>query len=538
MASGHLVKLQEEVTCPICLELLKEPLSLGCGHTFCQACITAKHKEAVINQEGENSCPVCRIGYEPRNLQPNRHLANIVERLREIELSLKEQEGNLCVCHGEKLLLFCEEDGKVICWLCERSQEHRGHHTLLMEEIAKKYQKMLQVYLERLKGQQQEAEELECDFREKIATWKNQIQHERQNIQAEFKKLRVILDNEELKKLQELSNEEEVGLHNMADSEHELAQQSQLVRDLISDLECRLQGSAMEMLQDVNSVMQRSETLILKKPTTFSEEQRIVFRAPDLRDILRVFNELRDVQRHWVHVTLNPPKGISSVAISADARQVRYEHNHQQYAYVRQVRNVYNQQQYNQYCNIDYEIDYEDNGVLGSPVITSGRHYWEVDVSAKRAWILGVYSGKCPGYNAKLPENKGLFQCSFGNYKPAHIYSAQSPAETRVKHQSVYSRYQPKYGYWVIELKHGSVYNAFNDSSSSDPLILPLFMSVPPYRIGVFLDYEARTVSFLNVTNHGFVIYKFSSCSFSENTYPYFNPMQCDAPMTLCSPDS
>nr|2YRG_A Chain A, Tripartite motif-containing protein 5 [Homo sapiens] len=39
------------------------------------------------------------------------------------------QKVDHCARHGEKLLLFCQEDGKVICWLCERSQEHRGHHT-------------------------------------------------------------------------------------------------------------------------------------------------------------------------------------------------------------------------------------------------------------------------------------------------------------------------------------------------------------------------------------------------------------------------
>jgi hypothetical protein len=152
--------------------------------------------------------------------------------------------------------------------------------------------------------------------------------------------------------------------------------------------------------------------------------------------------------------------------------------------------------------------------VLGSPVITSGRHYWEVDVSKKSAWILGVCGEKCDDI-MKLPSKLG--NCGNGNC------------------QNVYSRYQPKNGYWVIGLKHDSVYKAF-ESSFSGPEILTLSLSVSPHRIGIFLDYEARTVLFLNVTNHGFPIYKFSSCSFPQNIVPYFNPMNCDAPMTLCSP--
>nr|5K3Q_A Chain A, Tripartite motif-containing protein 5,Tripartite motif-containing protein 5 [Macaca mulatta]5K3Q_B Chain B, Tripartite motif-containing protein 5,Tripartite motif-containing protein 5 [Macaca mulatta]5K3Q_C Chain C, Tripartite motif-containing protein 5,Tripartite motif-containing protein 5 [Macaca mulatta]5K3Q_D Chain D, Tripartite motif-containing protein 5,Tripartite motif-containing protein 5 [Macaca mulatta] len=56
-----------------------------------------------------------------------------------------------CARHGEKLLLFCQEDSKVICWLCERSQEHRGHHTFLMEEVAQEYHVKLQTALEMLR---------------------------------------------------------------------------------------------------------------------------------------------------------------------------------------------------------------------------------------------------------------------------------------------------------------------------------------------------------------------------------------------------
>ena len=81
MASGILMNIQEEVTCPICLELLTETLSLDCGHSFCQACIAANNKEAIIGQEGKKSCPVCRVSFEPGNLRPNRHVANIVQRL-------------------------------------------------------------------------------------------------------------------------------------------------------------------------------------------------------------------------------------------------------------------------------------------------------------------------------------------------------------------------------------------------------------------------------------------------------------------------
>ncbi|XP_023398207.2 tripartite motif-containing protein 5-like isoform X5 [Loxodonta africana] len=251
MASAIVVNLQEEVTCPICLELLREPLSLDCGHSFCQACITVNSKTSMISSEGESTCPMCRIKYQADNLRPNWHLANIVEKLREVKVSLEEkgQTGDVCERHGEKLLLFCKEDGKVICWLCERTEEHRGHHTFLVEEVAQKNQAKLKAALERLRMKQKEAEKLGADIREERASWKNQIETEKQNVQAEFNQLRDILDSEEQCELQKLQKEKENIMDNLAEGENELAQESQLVEELVSDLEHRLQASSVEMLQ-------------------------------------------------------------------------------------------------------------------------------------------------------------------------------------------------------------------------------------------------------------------------------------------------
>ncbi|EDL16718.1 tripartite motif protein 34 [Mus musculus] len=140
MASTGLTNIQEKTTCPVCQELLTKALSLGCGHRVCQACLITK-KNAVINPREKSSCPVCGTRFSLENLQANKHLANVVERLGEVKL--KPDIGtkrDLCVHHGEKLLLFCKEDKKAICWVCERSQEHRGHHTFLWEEAVRECQ--------------------------------------------------------------------------------------------------------------------------------------------------------------------------------------------------------------------------------------------------------------------------------------------------------------------------------------------------------------------------------------------------------------
>lgn len=151
--------------------------------------------------------------------------------------------------------------------------------------------------------------------------------------------------------------------------------------------------------------------------------------------------------------------------------------------------------------------EHYDCSVLGSRYFSSGKYYWEVDVSKKTAWILGVCSH------------------SMGSACSSHQAATQPNA---------YSRYQPQNGFWVIGLQHKREYRAYEDSSPS----LLLSMTVPPRRIGVFLDYEAGTVSFYNVTNHGFPIYTFSKYYFPTSIRPYFNPCNCVVPLTLRRPDS
>lgn len=85
-------------------------------------------------------------------------------------------------------------------------------------------------------------------------------------------------------------------------------------------------------------------------------------------------------------------------------------------------------------------------------------------------------------------------------------------------------------------MSHQLEYNASEESSSSDPFILILALFVPPHCVGAFLDYEAGTVSFLSDTNHGLLIYKFSSCSFSQEAFPYFNPVKCNDPVVCAHP--
>lgn len=89
-----------------------------------------------------------------------------------------------------------------MCWLCEPSREHRGHHICLEEDIAQLCKHELQEALDTLRAEQKETEKLRADLKEETTFWKGKY------VQDDLKQLRGIHDREEQTELQKLEKEE------------------------------------------------------------------------------------------------------------------------------------------------------------------------------------------------------------------------------------------------------------------------------------------------------------------------------------------
>ncbi|XP_063048461.1 tripartite motif-containing protein 16-like protein [Engraulis encrasicolus] len=81
MAKAHLSVCEDEFSCPVCLDVLKNPVTIPCGHSFCMECITSCWDEEDL--KGVYSCPQCRQTFTPRPvLFKNTLLANMVEMFK------------------------------------------------------------------------------------------------------------------------------------------------------------------------------------------------------------------------------------------------------------------------------------------------------------------------------------------------------------------------------------------------------------------------------------------------------------------------
>lgn len=142
--------LEEELSCPVCCEIFRDPVVLKCSHSFCRACLQQFWNKKKVRRE----CPICRRKCSLTEPTVSLALKNVADTfLREQERTAGAGPGpgagpgaggpgeqavimEKCITHGEVLKLFCLDDSEVLCCVCHTSKKHQGHRVCPLEEAA------------------------------------------------------------------------------------------------------------------------------------------------------------------------------------------------------------------------------------------------------------------------------------------------------------------------------------------------------------------------------------------------------------------
>ncbi|XP_051557126.1 E3 ubiquitin/ISG15 ligase TRIM25-like isoform X2 [Myxocyprinus asiaticus] len=222
-----------QFSCPVCLDLLKDPVTIPCGHSYCMSCITDCWDQD--DQKGVCSCPQCRQTFTPRpTLCKNVVFAEMVEKLKQTKLlaavpahcyakagdvecdvctgrkykavksclvclnsycqnhlqqhekffegkrhNLMDASGRLhemiCRKHDKELDIYCRTDQQCVCYLCTMDV-HKNHDTVTVLTARTEKQKQLEETQRKLKQIIQHREKCVQELREAVKSHKHSAQ--------------------------------------------------------------------------------------------------------------------------------------------------------------------------------------------------------------------------------------------------------------------------------------------------------------------------------------------------------------------------
>ena len=170
--SFGLFKLEEQLTCPVFLDLYTNPKTLPCLHSFCQECLEGLPQEREARGDTYYlSCPTCRQRTEvPREgigaFSVAFHLNNLKEIMQSLKNKVSDPQQVTCNDHGKPLEVFCETCMTVICFHCTY-RTHEGHKHALVSDCYPKHYQMLHDGLKPVKGKKEALKNVLSDLAER-----------------------------------------------------------------------------------------------------------------------------------------------------------------------------------------------------------------------------------------------------------------------------------------------------------------------------------------------------------------------------------
>ncbi|XP_059381704.1 tripartite motif-containing protein 16-like [Carassius carassius] len=531
MAEARISVDQKEFMCAVCLDLLKDPVAIPCGHSYCKICITDCWDQE--DQKRVYSCPQCRQTFSPRPaLSRNTMLAEVVEKLKKTRLSddcyagtgdvqcdvctgrkyravksclvclesycqthfdrheefhsrkphkVTEATGRLqemiCQKHEKLLELFCRTDQNCICVLCTVI-EHKNHDIVSAADQRTEKQKQLKETQKTLQQRIQQREKDLQQLRETVESHKRSAQTAVEDSERIFTELIRSIERSRSELIRLIRDQEKTAVSR---AEERLERLEQEINDL------RRRDAELEQLSHTQDHIQFLQSFqSLSAPPESTDVNDDLFSSLVSSDALREsVHQLRDKLEDFCKEQLNK---ISDRAAFIRIRNDFLQYSHQLSLDLNTVNKNLLLSENNRvitYTDTDQSYpDHPDRFDVCRQVLcresVCGRCYWEIEWSGD----IGVYISV--SYKSIGRKGRG-YECVFGwNDQSWSLYCSSS-------------RYSFRHNKIQTDLPVKSI-----------------------RRIGVFVDHRAGTLSFYSVSDTMSLIHTVQT-TFTQTLYPGFN---------------